>query len=58
MLPCPQTNFRTRLSGQKGNHFIYELVGSTVKSYLPWLKDGGQVQTEFRDNLLWQKAWQ
>ena len=34
----------------------YVLVGSTVRSYLSWLKDTGRVGAEFRDNLLlWQK---
>lgn len=32
----------------------YVLVGSTVRSYLAWLKDTGRLQAEFRDNrLLW-----
>ena len=30
----------------------YALVGSTVKSYLTWLKETGRVQAEFEDNLL------
>lgn len=34
----------------------YVLVGSTVKSYLSWLKDSGRVSTVFTENLLlWQK---
>ncbi len=33
----------------------YVLVGSTVRSYLSWLKDTGKVSAEFRDSmLLWQ----
>ncbi|MDE6385149.1 MAG: MBL fold metallo-hydrolase [Eubacterium sp.] len=32
----------------------YVLVGSTVRSYLSWLKDNGRVSVEFTDNqLLW-----
>ena len=35
----------------------YVLVGSTVRSYLAWLKDNGRVNTLFEDNmLLWQRA--
>ena len=35
----------------------YALVGSTVRSYLAWLKDNGRVNTLFEDNmLLWQRA--
>lgn len=34
----------------------YVLVGSTVRSYLSWLKDAGRVQAEFSDNLLLWKA--
>lgn len=30
----------------------YALVGSTIRSYLSWLKDTGKIQTEFSDNLL------
>ena len=34
----------------------YVLVGSTVKSYLSWLKESGRVDVECRDNLmLWRK---
>ena len=33
----------------------YVLVGSTIRSYLAWLKDQGRVKVEFADNrLLWQ----
>lgn len=28
----------------------YTLVGSTVRSYLSWLKDTGKVVAEFQDN--------
>lgn len=35
----------------------YVLVGSTVRSYLSWLKDGERLNAEFRDNmLLWSKV--
>lgn len=30
----------------------HELVGSTVRSYLSWLKDGGRLTSRFEDNLL------
>lgn len=34
----------------------YVLVGSTVKSYLSWLKESGRVDVECKDNLmLWRK---
>ncbi len=33
------------------------LVGSTVRSYLSWLKDNGNLSAEFQDNmLLWQRG--
>ncbi|MBD5149278.1 MAG: MBL fold metallo-hydrolase [Oscillibacter sp.] len=35
----------------------YVLVGSTVRSYLSWMKDSGQVNATFSDNLLlWKRA--
>ena len=35
----------------------YVLVGSTVRSYLSWLKDTGALSARFEDNLLlWQRA--
>ena len=35
----------------------YVLVGSTVRSYLSWLKDTGRLSVSFEDNmLLWQRA--
>jgi len=35
----------------------YGLVGSTMRSYLAWLKDTGRVETEFKDNILyWKKS--
>lgn len=34
----------------------YVLVGSTIRSYLSWLKDTGKVDAVFRDSmLLWQR---
>ena len=34
----------------------YVLVGSTVRSYLAWLKDTEKLEARFQDNmLLWQK---
>lgn len=34
----------------------YVLVGSTVRSYLAWLKDGGKITAEFKDNyLIWKR---
>jgi hypothetical protein len=33
----------------------YVLVGSTVRSYLSWLKDTGKLLAEFQDSmLLWK----
>ncbi|MCQ4638370.1 MBL fold metallo-hydrolase [Anaerovorax odorimutans] len=35
----------------------YVLVGSTVRSYLSWLKDAGELNANFENNLLlWQRA--
>ena len=35
----------------------YVLVGSTVRSYLAWLKDEGRLAALFEDNkLLWRRA--
>ena len=35
----------------------YVLVGSTVRSYLSWLKGQGRLQAAFEDNmLLWQRV--
>ena len=35
----------------------YVLVGSTVRSYLSWLKDRGSLTVSFRDNqMIWQRA--
>ncbi len=34
----------------------YVLVGSTVRSYLSWLKDSGKLEGMFQDSmLLWQR---
>nr|WP_300809690.1 MBL fold metallo-hydrolase [uncultured Acetatifactor sp.] len=42
--------------GLSMNFEQYVLVGSTVKSYLSWLKDTGKLSAEFRDSmLLWQR---
>lgn len=39
------------------NHQQYILVGSTVRSYLSWLKDSGKVLAEISDNMLiWKTA--
>ena len=43
--------------GLSMNFEQHVLVGSTVRSYLSWLKDTGKVSAEFQDSmLLWQKA--
>ena len=43
--------------GLSMNFEQYVLVGSTVRSYLSWLKDTGKLSAEFQDSmLLWQKA--
>ncbi len=35
----------------------YVLVGSTVRSYLSWMKDTGKLSAEFCDNmLLWKRV--
>ena len=34
----------------------YVLVGSTVRSYLSWLKDSGKLETQFENNILLWKA--
>lgn len=34
----------------------YALVGSTVRSYLVWLKDVGRIEVEFTDNMVCWKA--
>ena len=35
----------------------YVLVGSTMRSYLSWMKDTGKLSAEFQDNmLLWQRV--
>lgn len=42
--------------GLKMSFEQYVLVGSTVRSYLAWLKDGGRLEGFFEDNmLLWRK---
>jgi hypothetical protein len=43
--------------GLSMNFEQYVLVGSTVRSYLSWLKDTGEVSVEFQDcMLLWQSV--
>ena len=43
--------------GLNMNFEQYVLVGSTVRSYLSWLKDRGEVQAGFEDSmLLWSRA--
>lgn len=43
--------------GLNMNFEQYVLVGSTVRSYLSWLKDTGRLSVTFQDNmLLWQKV--
>ena len=48
-----------RLFALYGLNMTYEqyvLVGSTVRSYLSWLKDTGRVEGRIEDNrLLWQR---
>lgn len=34
----------------------YALVGSTVRSFLSWLKDSGKIRAEFKENLLLWRA--
>lgn len=42
--------------GLRMNFEQYVLVGSTVRSYLAWLKDSGRVEVRFEDNmLLWER---
>ena len=41
----------------KMNFEQYVLIGSTVRSYLSWLKDAGRVSAVFEDNmLLWERT--
>ncbi len=43
--------------GLRMNFEQYVLVGSTVRSYLSWLKDAGRLSALFEDNLLrWRRA--
>lgn len=45
-----------KVYGLAMNFEQYVLVGSTVRSYLSWLKDGGKLAATFQDNmLLWQR---
>ena len=49
-----------RLFADYGLRMTFEqhvLVGSTVRSYLSWLRDAGRLEVEFEDNvLLWRRA--
>lgn len=58
--PLPFETILQRLFQHYGltmNFQQYVLVGSTVRSYLSWLKDGGRLEAGFEDNLLlWRKA--
>lgn len=43
--------------GLEMNFEQYVLVGSTVRSYLSWLKDAGHLNCSFENNMqLWQRA--
>ncbi len=43
--------------GLSMNFEQYVLVGSTVRSYLSWLKDTGKLTAAFQDSmLLWQRV--
>ena len=58
--PLPFESILQRLFEQyrlQMNYEQYVLVGSTVRSYLSWLKDQGRLSAVFADNLmLWQRA--
>lgn len=58
--PLPFETILQRLFRHYGltmNFQQYVLVGSTVRSYLSWLKDGGRLEAGFEDNLLlWRRA--
>ena len=58
--PLPFETILQRLFQHYGlamNFQQYVLVGSTVRSYLSWLKDGGRVSADFSDNLLlWKRT--
>lgn len=57
--PCCFENILQRLFTEYGltmNFEQYVLVGSTVRSYLAWLKDTGKLSVEFENNmLLWKQ---
>ncbi len=42
--------------GLQMNFEQYALVGSTVRSYLAWLKDGGRLDVEFREGMMYWSA--
>ncbi len=58
--PCFFENILQKLFTEYGlmmNFEQYVLVGSTVRSYLSWLKDSGKVNVKFDNNmLLWQRV--
>lgn len=58
--PLPFETILQRLFRHYGltmNFQQYVLVGSTVRSYLSWMKDSGRAGAEFADNLLlWRKV--
>ena len=57
--PCCFENILQRLFTEYGltmNFEQYVLVGSTIRSYLAWLKDTGKLTADFDDNmLLWKQ---
>lgn len=57
--PCCFENILQKLFTEYGltmNFEQYALVGSTVRSYLAWLKDTGKIDINFDDNmLLWKQ---
>ncbi len=44
------------LYGLRMTHEQYSLVGSTVKSYLSWLKDGGKIEAVIENNMIYWKT--
>lgn len=58
--PRPFEGVLQRVFADYGLRMTFEqhvLVGSTVRSYLSWLRDAGRLEVEFADNvLLWRQA--
>ena len=58
--PRPFEGILQRIFADYGLRMTFEqhvLVGSTVRSYLSWLRDEGRLEVEFADNMLfWRKA--